>query len=245
MTLDSFCEQQNITNIDVLKIDMKIKAVVLTCPAYHETRVKAVRETWGKCYDTVFLSDRNEGNDIIGYDYLPVGYYNAWAKYAEFIKNEKIEYDWYFFTDDDTFVNDKNIIGLLNNPDKSVCYCHVGELNKDGTDAVGSPTGFPLNTIKGGELPLTYAGGGAGFIISSSAMKDVIKYINSCDVIPNSCYGDVTFGFWLRGAGVELIDTKDMNPSCPVAPNEDDVKRIKTYHYVTPEKMKQLWNMIT
>lgn len=225
---------------------MKLKVIVLTCPQNHNTRVKAIKETWGKHYDTIYLSDYNADDKIIGYPYLENGYENIWKKYVEFIKNEKTNTDWYYFCDDDTFVNIFNlnlaILSIENSND--LCFGNIGLLNSDGTDKIGTPTGFHLHTLKGNgcNLPVEYAGGGGGFFMNSETFRKLQLYILSEDNIPNCYNGDVTFGFWTRGAGIKYKNIANMWWASPemLAHNEEQQKFAVSYHYITPEKMYEL-----
>lgn len=230
---------------------MKIRFVTITCEKYHDTRVKKIRETWGKSQDVLFLSDSNIGTDIIGYEHLAKGYENIWLKYSEFFKSyNDLSYDWYFFTDDDTFVNLKNIEILLKNYDTNspICVGHVGELNPDGTDMDGNQTGFPLHTIHGNgtQLPIIYVSGGAGFILSKKSMELICDYIKKETNVPGSYNSDVTFGFWGRNAGVNIVDIKGFWWTNPTELNHSlsEIENSYTYHYVSESMMDELNKVI-
>jgi len=232
----------------------KIKFVILTCEKYHDNRVESIRKTWGKNQDIWFLSDFNQGDDIIGFDYLQRGYENIWMKYSEFLKNlSSIEHDWYFFTDDDTFVNIDNINQLLKNYNSSdaICIGHVGALNSNGTDMDGNFTGFPMQTIIGKDtnLPLYYVSGGAGFILSKKSMNLICEYIRSLNSyeIPRSYNGDVTFGFWMRNSGIKVQDILGFwwtNPN-ELNHTKEQIQKSYTYHYVNELNMVEIHNSTT
>lgn len=228
---------------------MKIKYIVITCEKYHDTRVKSVRETWGNEENITFLSDKTIGDDIVGFDYLIKGYENIWMKLYEFLKkNTDFDQDWYFFTDDDTFVNKKNTNSLLDgyNPESLLCLGHVGALNADATDLDGNFTGFPLHTIMGKntELPIRYVSGGAGFILSRSSMKSICNYLNTLEQyqVPRSYNSDVTFGFWMRNCGIVIKDIFGFWWTNPKELNHDIdvVKSSYTYHYISDSEMFNL-----
>lgn len=232
---------------------MRIKFITLTCEKYHNTRVSKIRETWGSHQDISFLSDMNVGDDIIGYDYLPKGYENIHYKYSEFFRNySNMSYDWYFFTDDDTYVNIGNVEKLLEeyNPSDPICIGICGELNPDATDKDGNYTGFPLHTIRGSgvELPLKYVGGGAGFILSVKSMKVINRYLSELDTddIPRCYNSDVTIGFWMRGSMINLINTTGFWWTTPnnLGHNDDDIKNSYTYHYVNEKMMNELYEKL-
>lgn len=229
---------------------MRIKFITLTCEKYHNTRVSKIKETWGKDQDVIFLSDMNVGDDIIGYDYLPKGYENIHYKYSEFFrKYSDMSYDWYFFTDDDTYVNVNNIKILLDKyiSNDPICIGVYGKLNPDATDKDGNYTGFPLNTIQGSEtsLPLTYPSGGAGFILSVESMRVINKYLNSVDDIPRCYSSDVTIGFWIRNSGISPVNMYGFWWTNPVELKHDDesISKSYTYHYVSEKMMDELFSI--
>jgi len=231
---------------------MKLKFITLTCPKYHNTRVKQIKNTWGKTQQIIFLSDTTVVPDIIGYDYIPNGYENVWCKYVEFLKNyTNDETDWIFFTDDDTFVNISNAENLLKNydPNLNICIGRMGLLNSDGTDKDGNQTGFPFNTISGvnAELPLWYPGGGSGFVLSRTAMLCLTTYIKNIihETIPRCINGDVTFGFWLKNCNIKLIDIVGFwwtNPS-NLNHSLEEIKKSITYHYASEKIIEYLYNL--
>jgi hypothetical protein len=229
---------------------VKIKFITLTCEKYHDSRVSKIRQTWGNAQDVTFLSDLNIGDDIIGYEHLPKGYENIHYKYSEFFRtNSDLSYDWYFFTDDDTYVNIKNINDLLKNykPTESICIGVYGELHPDATDKHGNHTGFPLYTIKGEgtNLPLTYPSGGAGFILSVESMKRINQYLNTISDSPRCYNSDVTIGFWIRNAGIVGVNVDGFwwtNPD-ELKHSNENIKNSYTYHYVNEKMMEDLYNL--
>jgi hypothetical protein len=230
---------------------MKIKFISTTCEKYHNDRVEGILNTWAVDQNITFLSDVNVSDKIIGYDYLPKGYENIHYKYLEFLlKFDFQDEDWFFFTDDDTFVNVGNIHNLLQSYDFNdpICLGHLGVLNPNATDDSGQFTGFPLHTIMGKDthLPIKYPSGGAGFILSKNALNLVREYLFSIQrfEIPRSYNSDVTMGFWLRNSKINLIDIQGfwwINPT-QLNHNIQDIKNSYTYHYVTPDMMREIKN---
>lgn len=231
---------------------MKIKFIVLTCEKYHKSRVEKIRQNWGFEQNLIFLSDINQGDDIIGFDYLPKGYENIHYKYAEFFKtNTDFSSEWYFFTDDDTFVNINNIKELIQQYDSSspICIGHYGRLNSDGTDMNGNQTGFPLHTIsgQGTYLPIDYPSGGAGFILSLESVKLIKNYLKNLDEneIPRCYNSDVTIGFWMRSCGIKNNDIDGFWWTNPVElkHDESEIKSSFTYHYMDEKLMDKVYNL--
>lgn len=191
---------------------MNINFIVLTCDKYLDTRVKSIRETFGKGMKMTYLTDSSKYNDgeIVGYD-TPQDYSGIQAKYYSlFINFDFSDSDYFFFIDDDTFVVKNNLYNLeLPSPNDSFCYSRICRLNKDATDYHGNYTGYPLHTIVGqnSDLPLDYPSGGSGFIMSKSACISIQNYLKSTDVnlVQRSGHSDVTVGFWMRSSGVSVV----------------------------------------
>ena len=227
---------------------MNIEAVVLTCPKYHQTRVTAIRNTWGQDIKVLFLSDLIEGNDVIGYPELHVGYDNVFLKYlALFKRYDNFNSDWYIFCDDDTFLNVKLIKEFLSNYncEDNICIGAKCVLNSNGSDAYGTQTGFNMSSIQGADamLPVEHPSGGSGFIISKCALKNLIKYLKNNNNIGRCYKSDVTFGFWLFKAETKIINCDKFNGNTPQVLNHTPEQVINnfSYHYVTEDLMKHLY----
>lgn len=226
-----------------------IEFIILSCDKYLTTRVSSIRETWGYNQNIKFLTDsKSDLNDVIGYD-TPQNYEGILEKYKSFFINYDFsKYDYFFFTDDDTFVNLKNLNKLqLPNPETPFGLVRLLCLNPNGTDMWGNYTGADLTSIKGEntDLPLYYPSGGSGFILSKTSCLLVQNYLKSCKNIPSSLYSDTSVGFWLRNCNVNLIssqqlwwDTHDnlIKNSWEKYNSDND---IITFHYVNPDLMRQ------
>lgn len=222
--------------------------VVLTCDKYLEDRVKSIKNSWGKYVNVVYLTDSKfEEDNLVGYD-TPKNYDGIQEKYYNFFLNYNFNnYKYFFFLDDDTFVNLDNLINLeLPTPDKMFCIGRELHLNKNGTDKWGNFTGYPMNKLKnnGSELPLIYPSGGSGYIVSNKSVVEIQKYLNSLrENRPISGHSDVSIGFWLRNCGVEFISSNQFwwdTPNNLILnkwENFNNDGTFITYHYVKPEQM--------
>lgn len=187
---------------------INIEFVVLTCDAYLNTRVDTIRKTWGSGKNVKFLTDgKQQSLDLIGFD-TPKDYSGIFEKYYNlFYSYDWSKYDYYFFTDDDTFIVHKNL-NKLNLPPKDELFCVCRELclNPDGTDRWGNQTGTNLKNISGENtfLPLYYPSGGSGFILSQSACISIQEYLKESKNIPRAWFGDLTIGFWMRNSNVKI-----------------------------------------
>lgn len=225
----------------------KIQFIVLTCDAYLNSRVKSIRETWGRNQEVKFLSDsQSEDNSIIGFN-TQKNYWGIYEKYLNFFKTYNFDFfDYYFFADDDTFVNLKNLNNLdLDSKHKPFCIGRHLCLNPDGTDLWGNQTGTDVSSIKGEKstLPLHYPSGGSGFIISQSGCKNIQKYVNESSDLPYCKFSDVSVGFWMRNADVIFKgnenfwwDTHEKLLQNNWEKYTDD-KSFITFHYVNNEMM--------
>jgi hypothetical protein len=132
---------------------MKIQVNCISCKAEY-TRIKTIKETWGKHWiDLVFYTDFNEGNDVIKCTDDP-SYKGCEEKAVNRLKQikEKNTYDWYFFVDDDTFVNIPNMLSFIKTLNSKYAY---------GYSTTGC-LGYP------------FFQGGAGFFISNECFNRIL-----------------------------------------------------------------------
>ena len=218
--------------------------VALTSDLYLDTRVKSIQNTWGKLIDTIFLTDsENSQKDIIGYN-TPKNYDGIQDKYLNFFEKFNFEkYDYYFFVDDDTFINIENLKSLkIPSSEDNFAYIRRLVLNPDGTDKDGNYTGYPMDKLRGHniQLPLTHPSGGAGYILSKKTTLEIKKYLEFAkDDTSLSGHSDVTLGFWLRNVGSNLIFSEDLWWEKPkeCEPFGFNEKTFLTLHYVDEELM--------
>lgn len=207
--------------------------LAVTTGRYHETRVRAILETWGsEVSDRVFfLSDAPWSSDRVIDLQVPADYESAslkllaglgWA-HARF----RDSFDWFFVCDDDTFVYTENVEAFLQskNPGARTCYCQMLQH-------------YPA-------LPdLTYPSGGAGFAMSRATLKTLIPAFEGCAYHP---FTDVTIGVCMREVGIDVIDIPGFysQPPKKVEENRGSGEFLPTpytFHYITPEMMHQLYD---
>lgn len=224
----------------------KIEFIVLSCDKYLNDRVESIKNTWGKNQNVKFLIDSLDDNPYhLGYD-TPKNYLGIQEKYQMFFKSYEFINDYYFFVDDDTFVNLKNLSKLVL-PEKTEKFALVRLLclNNDATDMWGNYTGANLQNIRGDntELPLFYGSGGSGFILSQAACLAIKEYLLNTKDIPTSDFGDLSIGFWIRNSNTKLLESnffwwdtheKLLNNNWVKYHGDKDVV---TFHYVSPEQM--------
>lgn len=229
---------------------MKVKFLVLTCRKNFETKAKSVLETWGSGQEILFLSDYGNSHNIISFQ-IPPDYAFMSMRYSNYIKSlTDIESDWYFFCDDDTFVNVLNLGNLLLDFDSNESF-YIGKkllLTEKCLDSEGNYTGFPVNSLRGDRatLPLDYTSGGAGFALSKRSVLKLKEYLTSCKDTPLSYNTDVTMGLWMRNCGIKVTENDRFNTNSPInhKHKKDKIKQSVTYHYLNVQEMYYLNEII-
>lgn len=227
-----------------------VQFVILSCDKYLNTRVKSIKQTWGQNVNCIYIIDSESNEkDIIGYN-TPKNYAGIQDKYRIFFqKYNFLQYEYYFFVDDDTFVNLKNFF-KIDFPDKNEPISLIRELhlNPDGTDKWGTYTGYPLHTIAGHNtiLPIVHPSGGSGFLLTQKACLQIQNYLNTPGIdIPRTSHGDVTIGFWMRNSAIKIIPNNNLwwetpsNLKLNKYANFNDESNFITYHYVNEELMSK------
>jgi hypothetical protein len=159
---------------------------VISCKNLEE-RIWSIKNTWGRNRNNViFYADfHDEKNNIIKCTDIPThdGCEQKTIQRFKQIKNNNL-HDWYFFVDDDTYVNIPNLEKMIT------------ELSPDYYYGV-SCNNWPSDKT------LIYPAGGAGFFISSKSFE-MMSIIPSHFSIPIH-FGDVTAGLILRANNIPFI----------------------------------------
>jgi hypothetical protein len=192
----------------------------------YKDRYKNIKETWGKNVDCIFYSDYDDKNVIKVSN--RTDYRSNEEKHIKILHyvNQNIKnYEWYFFCDDDTFVNTKKLSEYSKTANKNLIHGSVLE----GTWSI--------------DKNLKYCSGGAGYLIHYTLLDHITKNLR----ILKTGYSDVTLGIHLRNINVGLQDNigfKSQNPSFFDIPIEDTTNYI-TFHYIkTYDEMSTLYNLI-
>ena len=189
-------------------------------------RYDNVIKTWGKDIDHIFYSDHEdlEKNIIVVSD--KTHYFSNEEKHInalKYVNDNKPDYDWFFFCDDDTFVNVNNLI----------------EYTKTANDAMVH--GSVLKKTWPSDPHLVYCSGGAGYLISKKILSEVCKTIE----VTNTGYSDVTLGYKLRDLNILSSDDfrfKSQTPSFFNLEINECCKYI-TFHYIKHfDEMDKLYN---
>lgn len=222
---------------------MKIQQLIITCDKNVELQ-KSIRETFSKDFDSyVFIGDSFSYDTIANLD-IPKGYQYVPFKLAYFIMkcNSQDEFDFYFFQDDDTYVNYERLkneikkVGLSN--DKPQC---LGKIFRNYNENDAKEQGMPLQTLRGVDsyLPLDYPSGGAGFVINKIGFKKIRDYLRKNPNFATAYNGDISIGFWMRNSNdFELIHSEKFRPDNSSYLLDNDYV---TFHYMNSEKINELY----
>lgn len=192
-----------------------------------------VKETWGKDVDCIFYSDHEDKEKNIIKVSDRTDYHSNEDKHVNVIKylGENINnYEWFFFCDDDTFVNTKKLEELSDNFDKN--KVHGQMLKTDNSNGIPLPS--PI---------LEYCSGGAGYLIHNKILKIIKQNIRLLD----TGYSDVTLGLILRDLNILVSDSDYFKSQSPwfYGYTDEIMKNYISFHYVkTKNEMEHILNNI-
>ena len=206
---------------------MRTCYIISTCDKYIETRVKYQMETFLKNVDKQDIYYLTSKPNI---EQRQFGWYcmdddkNITWKYIHFIYNMNIlDYDWYIFIDDDTFIFENKLNNLL------VSY------NSDELYYIG----HELDHIKSDFC--IYMSGGAGYAISNGLYKLIYDYVKNTGI--NNSYehwcDDLCIGLWIdklkKRHQINQIDNKLFHIG--LHNSETELKSAITIHKVTTKEL--------
>lgn len=222
----------------------KILFAIKTTQKY-ETRVNALFDTWLSTVDDYIFYSEHEDLDknIIkvcddgsygGLEIKGLNFFNMLSE-IETEDGQKIldYYDWIFFVDDDTFVNQKKLKEFIKTCDPTKAY---GEIFTHETHPSN-----PLYLNPQFNKLTTWYSGGAGLLISTNSLKKVEYYENY-----NSRHDDVSIGINLINNGIKLVNSELFRSQPPEfwGDSDEDVNVKITYHHIDENKMYQLYSLL-
>ncbi len=218
---------------------MKILYVILSCDKYKDTRQKWQRETWLKdTKDFVYL-DKPDGEET---------YKNAPLKYISFLKHytifdelgTEVDYDWFFFCDDDTFVYTEKLERFLNCPFDKIPFT---------TGQIAFMPGPCMIGFKGGEFPIynlkiAWCSGGAGIALNREAVKNIQTHLRATPRPLVTDETDISLAIWATMGNKELtvIDNKRFSPFNPRDAMSEGLKDCISFHYCERKDFYDLYD---
>lgn len=203
---------------------MSICYIILTCEAYLPTRARYLLETSLKNVnpnDIYFLSCKKKEPNVYGWDTAD-DYESCPTKYVRFFQNMKLDYDWYYFMDDDTFIFPNRLHKFLTN------------FNKNDDLYIG-------NRCKHLSFPL-YMSGGAGFVMTKSLYIKLTDYIRlkTDNELLKDRHGDLLLGIWLTDINKQMIDSELFNPN--IHNNDNQLQNCISFHYLKNEQQYKFYD---
>ena len=197
---------------------MKKILYVLLHGAINPQRHTNVVNGWAKNVDYLFYSDHdNEEKNIIKISNRS-DYYSNEEKHVNSIhcvNYNKKGYEWYFFCDDDTFVNTKKLESFLETID------------------INSVHGSVLKGTWPYDPNLRYCSGGAGYLIHHTLLPKISDNIK----LLNTGFSDVTLGIFLRQLGIDVVNHVEFKTEMPkyYGIKTEDLNKYITFHRVVNE----------
>jgi Fringe-like len=206
---------------------MSICYIILTCELYIPTRAKYLLETSLKNVnpnDIYFLSCKSSQPNVYGWNTAD-NYESCPLKYVRFFQNMKLDYDWYYFMDDDTFVFPNRLSTFLQ------------QYNKNDRLYIG-------NRCTHVEYHL-YMSGGAGFLLTKSVYFELIDYIKSKNdhELITERYGDYLMGIWLSNIPNKKIVSIDLFKMIRHE-NDEELINFISFHYLKTKEHYDFYNSI-
>jgi hypothetical protein len=197
---------------------MRICYIILTCENYLNTRAKWVRENCLHSVDPAdvyFLSCKKIEPNIYGWD-TEDNYESCPLKYVRFFQNMTIDYDWYYFMDDDTFIFTDRLQKFVLDYDKDKPL-YIGHRCENYS--------FPI-----------YMSGGAGFLLTKPLYLSLVEFIRKTpeNELLTARFGDYLIGLWLTNLEKEII----VNNSFKSTPHtsDDEIRSSISFHYLKTEE---------
>ena len=239
----------------------------LTTSVKLKDRHAAQKETWLKGLDYVYASDINCEDQLKFSDKRD--HQSAEEKQLNSLKylcRAKKDYDWYFFGDDDTFVNVKNLTSFLETvPPHVLSSGRITHLNMASSSLLHflslkykklvnqNPISKYVNIIDKVQFILPrkfpYYSGGAGFVLR----REALEVLSTWEEFPYSSFSDVSMGLLMKEHNLPLYDNLKFEGGAPFggqyssSSHGDSLEKIKsmiTYHYLKPQEMKKLYKLI-
>jgi hypothetical protein len=213
---------------------MRIAYIILTCKKYLTTRVEYQKRSFLTHVlpnDIYFLSGQpDEKNKIYGWN-TPDEYEKLPLKNIYFFKNMKLDYDWFVFMDDDTFVFPNRLEEFLK--------------KYNATQSIW--IGCILDHIQHSHC--SYMSGGAGSVMSRSLYNLVYEYVQTQPMEKVHCHwcDDVCKGLWIKDIQHihDILFIHNSHFHCNMHTSEEcELLQTITYHHLLTSEDYNFYNNI-
>ena len=223
--------------------NLKIQSLIITCDKNGALQ-SSIRETFAKDFDSYLFLGDSFSHDTTAFLGLPVGYQYVPFKLAYGVMscNSQEEFDFYFFQDDDTYVDVKALkeeitnCGLSN--DKPQC---LGRIFRNYGQEEALEQGMPLQSLRGKDcnLPVDYPSGGAGFVVNRVGFKAIRNYLRDNTDFATAYNSDISIGLWMRNVGnFEMIHSEKFRPD---SEGYSIINDSVSFHYMNHQKINELY----
>jgi glycoprotein-N-acetylgalactosamine 3-beta-galactosyltransferase len=210
----------------------KVLCFIMAHSGSHDTKVKAVWDTWGKKCDKLVIAS-NVDDPSIGAVKLQTAstYNNLWNKLNETLHyvwdmQDRDEYDWFFKADDDTFVIMENLKLLLSQPKyvvneknddkRPLAFGYVlhdstwgsqkQRLSSPGNEAFGRHF---FNQVRTERDKVEYFAGGAGYVMNAAYLQELLHALRGNLTIRGSAPEDMAHGATMLARGISSQNSRD------------------------------------
>jgi len=192
----------------------------------YKNRVENILNTWGKYINHIFYADYEDKETKVIQVSKRTDYSSNEEKHVNVIKylmsSNIYNFDWYFFCDDDTFVNVNNFFKFIEKCDTNCVY------------------GSVLHGTWSPDTTLTYCSGGAGYLVHKTILKIISENIETY----RASHSDVTFGLTCRGLNIPVQNSDffhSQDPDFHSLPWSSICENI-TFHYI--KSIEQINNFL-
>lgn len=226
--------------------------IILTCQKNLYTKVKWQKEFMFEILDDVYYISSVSDLDKKIYGWDTVDDYNSPPiKYINFFKNMNLKYDYYFFIDDDTFVNIKNLKNFIDNISllsyKKIFAGFSRHFVENKTDKIKTLNDLYIET---NELTVSKGlSGGAGFLINNCLYNEIRNFIlfNNENILlkmsedKGKYYSDIFIGSIVKKIkNVNTIVSKKFHMGKHIY--KDELKDFITFHYVDSKELFKFYS---
>ena len=212
---------------------MKVAYVILTCEAYWETRAVWQRSTSlasVSSEDIYYLGHRMDPEERLFSWGAADDYTSCPRKLADFFVHSQLDYDWFFFLDDDTYVYVDRLLQRLRALDPTSLYTE------------GSLLEHLADTQWG-----CYHSGGAGTVLSKQAYLEIQRMLRRTpreEQTPHQC-GDICLGQWSQSiTGMQMAHCSNYHATM-YEEGRDDPQTIITFHRVSEEELYRVCHSLS
>ena len=192
----------------------------------HESRFNNLVNTWLQGQDYVFYSDHEDLENNIIKVTDDDSYHSNEPKFISVVNTlpeEYLNYEWYFFVDNDTFVNTKKLESILDSLNPKVLHGQkIYSWSRDKS--------------------MPYLSGGAGILVHHTMYPHMRENLRNY----GTGYSDVSLGCYMKEYGIECVDDGLCwsQPPSHWRINMSEINHHVSFHYIQKyDEMMEMYNI--